>query len=717
MGSNMALIRMLQLAYSIPKSLWWLPVYLCYLVLLQMLAFTVKNWQKTSKAAIDDFFAYTKKGRKRIAKISDFLLVFFVTQLFYLPFYFISVSFPIYFIVSIGASYLLAPYAERLKKHRHNGIAIGYEYPHPIGMETNQGVTLEGKVQPATSRISTSGSKGIYDLQIKSEPNPHVMIIGESGSGKTNLTLTFLTRSYSKFGIPFLIMDWSGSYEHSGIKVNTWHVPENLKINPFPLRGMSIERRCGVASELLQVSLALTDLQAQKVRETLVEMYNEGKEPTIRTLHDRLLVHADKERYKEMKLQLRYTTNKLREAFEIFGYEPQEFWDNYDKTCNIVDMGKITDIEKKLVTHAIIQRIIEEFKIQDKIKLYIALDDAYQAIANYNNKETNITKVVREGRKYGFGLLISTQLLEDLPAPIVANTSVKFVLSYHEAVSLKKIQEMLVLTEVEKALLHRMPTGSCMLFDQNAIQNGMPHPAFIEIDTIDKHEKERLKDSVKRLNIGKAYDFKPDRIPDREMHAVIRQLDIPSSSVYKFLVAFERTKNITEAYKMLKGKGWIRSETTLYGTKSKPSLEQRATDSGYFAEGKLTQKAIDILEPYRMIQKQGANMGSEEHVGLMKHTIEMIKNNGNFAFVLRERESFDVGELRTDAKIKGHWDFYNVIAYEIQLNAIRSEIERCIEKARDQDTELIFVTNSSKTKEEIERLTDKQFKCLKLPIS
>jgi hypothetical protein len=430
-----------------------------------------------------------------------------------------------------------------------------------------------------------------------------------------------------------------------------------------------------------------------------------------------LLAEADKERYKEMKLQLRYITNKLRQAYEIFGYESSEFWDNYDKTCNIVDMEGLTDIEKKLVTHTIMQRIIEEFKVQDRIKLYIALDDAYQAIANYNNKETNITKMVREGRKYGFGLLISTQLLEDLPAAIIANTSVKFVMSYHEPIALDKIQKMLVFTEVEKSLLHRMLVGSCMLFDQNAIQNGMPHPAFIEVDQITRNEKDKLKESIKRLKIDKAYDFPKDTIPNREMHAVIRQLDIPSVSVYRFLVAFERTKNITEAHAMLKSKKWITSKTTLYGNNSKPSLQQRAIDSGYFADGKLTEKAVRLLDPYLLIQKQGANKGSEEHVSLMQNTIRMIQDTGNFAFVLKEREAFDVGELQTDVKVKGLWDYYRVNAYEIQTNAIKSEIIRCMEKAKDQDTDLIFVTNSQKTKEEIERLTNNEYKCLKLPIA
>ncbi len=691
-----------------------LELYSVWILFLLFITVALQRKPKSDTGIINEFYMYVKRGRGRVAMLREHFLFFFVSQLLYLAFA-SYIIFPFYLIGSAIIFYAYSLTDDRIKKIRHNGIPIGYEYPHPASIEHDESINLPDTKKPLRI-LATAGSKGVYDLQIKSEPNPHAMIIGESGSGKTNLTITYLTRSYLKFGIPFLILDWSGSYKYTGINVNTWHVPTNLRINPFPLRGMSIERRCGIAAELLQVSLAMTDLQAQKVRETLVEMYNEGREPTIRTLHDRLLDSITREHYKEMKLQIRYTTNKLRQAYEIFGHESNDFWDNYDKTCNIIDMEGLTDIEKKLVTHSIMQRIIEEFKVNDKIRLYIALDDAYQAIVNYFNKETNITKVIREGRKYGFGLLISTQLLDDLPAPVIANTSVKFVFAYHEPLALQSIHRMLVFTEIEKGILHRIPTGSCMLFDQNAIQNGNPHPAYLEIDQISKYEKNKLKDSIKRVPIGKPIDPNSARLESQGVHKIVRELEIPSVSIYRFLVAFERTKNITDAHIMLKKKGWITSRTTLYGTLSKPSLQQRAIDSGYFINGKLSQKALDLLDPDKMIRKQGMNKGSEEHVGLMIETIRMIQDNGNYPFVLKERESFDVGELRTDMKIKGLWDYYNVTAYEIQTNSIKSEIDRCVEKAKDQNTELIFVTNSSRTRDEIGRLTDDKYKIMKFPV-
>ncbi len=114
-------------------------------------------------------------------------------------------AFIIWFIISISIFYYYALRIDRIKRDRHNGIPIGYEYPHPIKSIT----TEKGR----TTGVQYAESKGIYDLGIKSEPNPHAIIIGELGAGKSNLMEVFLTRVYIKMNIPFIIIDWNGTYK------------------------------------------------------------------------------------------------------------------------------------------------------------------------------------------------------------------------------------------------------------------------------------------------------------------------------------------------------------------------------------------------------------------------------------------------------------------------------------------------------------------------
>jgi hypothetical protein len=669
---------------------------------------------------LDNFLSYLKKGRKRIPHLRESVDFFFIAQLLYVPFLTLfNLSFLIWFPLSIIATYYYALSREPMKKIRHDGIAIGYEYPHPRALDEKV-VDISKDLRKSFTIPTYEGSKGIYDLQIKSEPNPHAMIIGESGSGKTNLVLTFLSRSYLKYGIPFLILDWSGAYKNSGINVNIWSVPKTLRINPFELRGMSKERRSGIAAELLQFSLGLTDLQAQRVRETLMTLYDEGILPSISKVHDRILDSIKYEPYREIKLQLTFITNKLRQAFEVFGTEPEEFWDSYDKTCSIVDLEGLTDIEKKLVTYTIMQRIIEEFKVRESTKLHIALDDAYQSLLDYYGKETNITKIVREGRKYGFGLLIATQMLKDLPEPIIANTSMKFILSYHEPMELENVHTMLGMSDIETSLLFRMPKGNCFLFDQNAIQGGKAHPAYIEVDRITKQEMEKLASSIARAEIGgipvpkQETTLLPKRASDN--NSITQGLRIPPVSVYRFLVAMHRTSsNTAEAIKFLKEKRLITSDSTIYGGKKQPSLIERAKDGGYInEEEKLTDNALQVIDPGYLVSKQGARKGGEDHQAIMRRIIEIEQDNGNFAFVLSDKEGFDVGVIVPDKRTKGVWNYGLIRTYEVQTTAIRSEIDRCIEKSKEYNTELIFATNSLKVKKEIGQMAMDRYKVLKI---
>jgi hypothetical protein len=317
-------------------------------------------------------------------------------------------------------------------------------------------------------------------------------------------------------------------------------------------------------------------------------------------------------------------------------------------------------------------------------------------------------------------MVIATQLLQDLPDAITGNTALKFVFSYHEPGTVQRLQSVMRMTELEKSLMHRMPVGSCMLFDQSAIQGGKPYPAYVETDVVDSEEKKRLQESIKRIGIVEVNTAENEQIRAETTNErrpalpdVFDGIDIPSVSVYRFLIALARTGSEKDAIRFVREKRWITSTFTLYGGRSQPSLVARARDNGYYSEeGKLNVRARALITPLNMLQKQGMNTGSEEHIALMKKTIQMIQDRGNFAFVPRPRESFDVGELWPTKDRKGLWNYSKVTAYEIQTTASRVEIERCVERQKQLGTELLFVTNSHKVKKEIETITEKKYKVL-----
>ncbi len=455
------------------------------------------------------------------------------------------------------------------------------------------------------------------------------------------------------------------------------------------------------------MGLNLTEMQAQKVRETLTGLYAQGREPNMEMLHGVLLAQMPEERYKETKLQLTYITNKLRQASEIFGDEPEGFWKGYEERCNVVDMHELTDAEKKLVTYTIVQRIIEEFRQSREIRLYIALDDAYQALLNYYGKETNITRVVREGRKYGFGIIAATQLLQDVPDAIVGNTAVKFVLGYHEPALQHRVHAMLNMSGIEKDILYRMPIGSAFMFDQRAVQAGRPNPAYVEIDVIGREERRELEDKAGRIDVkeadgGKRYDAgaKAPRLAGE---------DVPSVSVYLYMLAMHMAAgNVEEAGRICRERKWITSARTLYGGAGIVPIRQRLMNEGYLKGGRLTGRALETVDPDRMIEKQGEHAGSETHRMLMKKVIKELQERGEYAFVGREKESFDVVGMER-ARRKGAWDRRSIKAYEVQTNARKEEILKCIEKARGAGYGLVFVTNDRGVESGIRKIAGKGY--------
>jgi hypothetical protein len=692
-------------------------VYVAYLFLIGIATLIIhtRNNTKSKKRIVDEFFRYVNMGRGRHPRFSEHVIMFFVLQLLF-PFFAFFVSLIDYsiatFIVFIAYSYA----TERVKRHRHNGISIGYEYPHPSNMVEK--TTTEGA---KLSRAIYSGSKGTYDLQVRSQPNPHVMIIGESGSGKSTTQETLLIRSVEKYNIPFLIIDWNGTYAHLKTIANVWNVPNSLRINPLLLNGMSPERRSGLASETLQIALELTPLQTQRVRNIMEQLYENKKDPDAIDLYNAIENEMDRETYREMKLQMRYIMDKLSRALNVFGSESEAFWGSAGKMCNVVQLQNLTDSEKTIVTLSIIQRITEQFEgnRENGIRLNIALDDAYRAIADYDNRETPIARIVREGRKYGFALFISTQLLNDLPNSIATNTAVKFVHTYHDPYATERVHKMLNMTELEKDILFRMPRGSCFLFDSSAIQNGRPNPIFLEMDRIEGRELESLSERTERIEIAQMETEQRVRIQKsirskpHQAENPIAHPTMPDVSVYRFLISMRDSNgNAERCNRMLVSKGWVTSPTTIYGTRGKPSLMQRAAMQGYINGNEFTKKAKEILEPHIMVVRQGTNAGGQVHKELMEKTVEMIQSRGNYAFVPEERDSFDVGEVEAIKDRKSLWDTRKLTVYEIQTDAEPSHIKKCIKKAKRYNAKLVIVTNSEKVKESVEMQSRGRAECI-----
>ena len=549
------------------------------------------------------------------------------------------------------------------------------------------------------------GKDSICCVDYVHEPNPHVLMLGSTSSGKTTTMRSFVARTAIANRVPFLVIDWNGENEGwaKRIGASVWRVPEHFKVNPFKLDGMRSEARASIAVETLAASAHLTGLQSTKVKSSLLRFYMVGKEPSLFELWRAICYR------KASKANV--LDQRLRAVQRVIGYEPAEFWKGIFDRNNVVSLAGLNQSEKSLVAYAVLQRLTELFDREPwtapQPRLMVVLDEAWQLLRKEKeydfSRESVAERIVRVGRKYGIGIIISTQQIDDMPKVFV-NSSALLMLHQHREASYFG-RELLRLNVYEKAYINAAAQGELLLFDRGRMQAGEPHPEYVKVRALGETEERRLAGAGNAYAPGKinepempieVYSEEGGEVEgtdDSESKGVLRGLDIPSVVIYRFMVALTRSGGLKNAYKMLKEKGWVTSDTTIYGNKSKSSLLDRAKASGYVSlEGKLTTKGLDVIDPNHLIAKQGIYAGSEEHKELMRKTINLIQDRGNFACTLSDKDAFDVGEI--PAKTRSVWDLEHLKIYECQMNAIREEIQKGVDRALRFRVGLVFVTTS-----------------------
>ncbi len=392
----------------------------------------------------------------------------------------------------------------QIKRHGSpdEGVLLGMSYKHYIQLRhevEKEDITLRG----ASSEAVLVGENQDFILDYANEPNPHMIVVGGSGSGKTVTTKAFMTRASLKYGLKLLVIDWNGEYESYAdqIGATVWHVPKELKINPFALRGASIADRASSIIDLMAFGAKLTPLQANTVRSEVLEFYAKDIEPTLSQIDKVILdMRRDRSASDLMRAQCDLIDQRFRSVQRVIGAEPEEFYKRMLTSNNVVSLAGLNDFEKALVSYAVLQRIYEEFnrkpELNNEVKLIIVLDEAWQILQSKVGDETMESlpsRIVRLGRKYGFGMLVSTQQIEDVPNTFINSSSIRVIHSYHGSSVYGSTTEIFGLGDFETAYLKTSERGEALIFDKGRAMRGQLWADYVKVDMLTKWELEAMK--------------------------------------------------------------------------------------------------------------------------------------------------------------------------------------------------------------------------------
>ena len=304
--------------------------------------------------------------------------------------------------------------------------------------------------------------------------NPHIAIIGITGSGKSYTVKTFLTRASLIWNTNAIILDWVGEYnewvrqaggkiinlarerlnildlvgglpKRSRIKQIVSALDILLDLKSFPHERDDIEEalesvyyRSGKLKPSIHDTLGAmkkerlekkkAKLGKAEVREAIDELYNDGLSERPNLTHVvRILERTGKK--KAARLLKRFTA----EGSDFFaGTSTMDIRKLASSGLVCIDLHELPSEEIRSLAGLTILQYIKEMmraegmqKDNKHVKLFVVLDEAWKIA---QDDRSDVITIVREGRKYNFSLVIATQNPSDMHKTIFSNIGSVFVL-------------------------------------------------------------------------------------------------------------------------------------------------------------------------------------------------------------------------------------------------------------------------------------------------
>ncbi len=350
--------------------------------------------------------------------------------------------------------------------------------------------------------------------------NPHVAVVGMTGSGKSYFVKTFLTRCNLVYGTHAFILDWSGEYaEWVRQAGGTVLSLGGQSLNLLDLGGMTPSQRC---QQVLEALKQLTDLkhfprEQQWVRLALEQSYvlrrfamdrgSDKKPPTLKDALYWLKAKAkkaaawDRREIENAVLLLRPLTVSGSDFFA----KPSSF--SLDKILAsglvCVDLTALSsEAFRSLAGLTLLQFMREKMRVSQRhdrpeLKWWVVLDEAWKICG----EDGDPVAIVREGRKYAFGLLVASQNPTDVHPAIFSNVASLFMFRTTFSDSLDYLQKTLRFSDTVRSGIAGLGVGEC------AVQAQWAGHAQADALFLEKVDGEALLAPVRVRVAGMEYGF------------------------------------------------------------------------------------------------------------------------------------------------------------------------------------------------------------------
>jgi DNA phosphorothioation-dependent restriction protein DptH len=286
-------------------------------------------------------------------------------------------------------------------------------------------------------------------------PNPHLMIMGESGSGKT-YAVQCLVAELAQRSIPSILFDYGQSFElqhldpqftkFTGIREHLIG-EEGLPINPleiFPKDKQGPKSVATRVSDVFDAAYRLGDIQRKVVIDAIRLAFEKSgisetdsstwkKElPSLLTLQNVLEeMSADKEypNYKNAqgvaaRLMTFFMLTSFRSDMETWSWD--SLLTDPKQKVHVLQFRGLEGKTQRVLVELLLWHLFFFLKSsgQNPLRLYCVLDEAH----HLSFREGGPTDaLLREARKFGLGIMFASQQPEDFSPPAFSNSASKLI--------------------------------------------------------------------------------------------------------------------------------------------------------------------------------------------------------------------------------------------------------------------------------------------------
>jgi energy-coupling factor transporter ATP-binding protein EcfA2 len=318
---------------------------------------------------------------------------------------------------------------------------------------------------------------------VRESLNPHLLVLGPTGSGKTEFLIALSARLTSHYDVPVMLVDTKGDIT---ARLTKYNVPFK-RLNPLvvspgllDLEEETPELKAFAVEGVISSAFELSEEASSVLFYVLLETFRNGWRTwnsVFRTLDE--LDYDDSVKARIRKALVIVRELESGKAFDVgkIESEPQLF---------IIDVSNLSVEEaKRYVILAMLTRLYTHFRrsVDRGLRLVIVLDEAWTVVSRQQMARGVLGDIIKRGRGHGIAVFLATQNVSDfqgLEDLVLENVSNLVILSNGDMKFWEEVGQRFVFLskeEIRNKLMY-LKRGEALVRLSND-----PRPLFVRLDT------------------------------------------------------------------------------------------------------------------------------------------------------------------------------------------------------------------------------------------